>query len=279
MTRLAILTPDPADETYVHRWREAYEVYRRAFAAAGVETVAVPWIEPWPTDVAAALPVRAWGYHKQVARWRAAVTAAPTRLINPAPMLLWNTDKLYLQALATAGVPTVPTLFAAAVDAATLADAFARFDTDRLVVKPTISAGAWFTQVVRPGDPIPAAPGPVMIQPFLGAVQGEGELSLFYFGGAFSHAARKVATGGDFRVQPQFGGALTRFEPDAEAIAVAEATLAAAPLGIVYARVDLIRGQDGRLKLIELEVIEPDLFFNLDPQAAGRFVRAVLGEL
>lgn len=279
MTRLAILTPDPADETYVHRWREAYEVYRAAFAEAGVEAVAAPWIDPWPTDVAAALPVRAWGYHKQVERWRGALAASPVRLINAAGVLAWNTDKAYLAELAAAGVPSVPTRFADHANAEGLAEAFAAFGAERLVVKPTISAGAWHTQVITPGDSPPILPGPVMIQPFLHAVQGEGELSLFYFGGVFSHAARKVAMGGDFRVQPQFGGRLTAFQPDAEARGVAEQVLAAAPRGLTYARIDLIRDNDGRLCLIELEAIEPDLFFEVDPGAAGRFVAAVLAAL
>jgi len=278
MTRLAILTPDPADETYVHRWRAAYDVYRQAFEAAGVDTLAAPWVEPWPNQVAAVLPVRAWGYHKQADLWRRHVTEATVRLINPAPVLLWNTDKFYLDALAKAGAPTVPTLFAQCLDDDAISAAFAAFG-DRLVIKPTISAGAWFTQVLKPGDPVITPPGPVMIQPFLDAVRGEGELSLFYFGGRFSHAARKVARGDDFRVQPQFGGVLTAYRPDDEAFAAAEQVLAAAPHGLIYARVDLIRGQSGALQLIELEAIEPDLFFDLDAGAADRFVSAVLESL
>jgi hypothetical protein len=277
--RLAILTPDPADEVYADRWREAYEVYRAAFAAAGVETVDAPWAEPWPTDVAAALPVRAWGYHKKVEAWRAALETAPIRLINPAAALLWNTDKRYLAGLAEMGVPTVPTHFAPTLDQAALDAAFAAFGGDRLVVKPVISAGAYFTQVVQRGDPAPVLPSAAMIQPFLDAVQGEGELSLFYFGGALSHAVRKVAVDGDFRVQPQYGGWLTLFTPDAEGLSVAEQVLAAAPGPLTYARVDLIRGQDGALKLMELEAIEPDLYFDLDQGAAGRFVAAVSAAL
>lgn len=278
-TRLAILTPDPADATYAHRWREAYEVYRAAFAEAGVETVAAPWTEAWPRDVAAALPVRAWGYHKKVAAWRAALSAAPVPLINPAATLLWNTDKRYLAGLAEAGLPTVPTHFVEVLDTAALDAAFRAFGGDRLVAKPVISAGAYFTQVVERGEPAPDLPRGVMIQPFLDAVQGEGEISLFYFGGAFSHAVRKVAVDGDFRVQPQYGGRLTLFTPDVEAISVAAQVLAAAPGPLTYARVDLIRGNDGALKLMELEAIEPDLYFDLDDGAAGRFVAAVLAAL
>jgi glutathione synthase/RimK-type ligase-like ATP-grasp enzyme len=279
MPRLAILTPDPADPHYAHRWKDAYETYRAAFAAAGVEAVAAPWVDPWPADVAAALPVRAWGYHKRIDAWRAALAAAPVRTINLVETLRWNTDKRYLAELAEAGIPIVATHFVETVDAAALDAAFDAFGADRLVVKPVISAGAWFTEVVERGGAVPPFARHSMIQPFLPAVQGEGELSLFYFGGALSHAVRKVAADGDFRVQPQHGGRLALFKPDAEMLDVAERVLAAAPGPLTYARVDLIRGLDGRLELMELEAIEPDLYFDLDAGAAGRFVAAVLGAL
>ncbi len=277
--RLAILTPDPADAYYAPRWQAAYEQYQGAFAAAGVETVAAPWVEPWPTDVAAALAVRAWGYHKRIEHWRAMLNQASIKLINPSPILLWNTEKTYLGGLAEAGAPVVPTRFTEVVNAEGLAKAFAAFKTDRLVVKPTVSAGSYFTQVVKPGDAPPAIPGTAMIQPFLDAVRGEGEISLFYFAGLLSHAARKVAAEGDFRVQPQFGGAMEKIEADAEMQGVARAVLAATPGKLTYARVDMIRDRDGRLKLMELEAIEPDLFLELDPDAAGRFVEAVVAAL
>lgn len=277
--KLAILTPDPADADYAPRWRAAYEIYRQAFAAEGVETVTVPWVAPWPTDVAAALPLRAWGYHKQIGLWRARLNNTSINLINPSPILLWNTEKTYLRGLAEAGAPVVPTRFTDSLNASALADAFRAFETDRLVVKPTVSAGSYFTHVVKRGDAPPTVPGMAMIQPFLDAVSGEGEISLFYFGGVLSHTARKVAADGDFRVQPQFGGSMALIEADEEMRAVAQAVLAAAPGKLIYARVDMIRDRDGRLKLMELEAIEPDLFLELDPGAAGRFADAVMAAL
>ena len=115
-----------------------------------------------------------------------------------------------------------------------------------------------------------------MVQPFLPAVAEEGEQSLFYFGGRFSHAVRKVAAQGDFRVQPQFGADISGFAPDPEAFTLAEAVLAAAPQGLIYARIDLIRGLDGRLCLMELEAIEPDLYLAHAPDGGRMFGETVL---
>lgn len=277
--RLAILTPDPADETYADRWRDAYEQYRLAFAAAGVETFATSWVDPWPADMDAILPVRAWGYHKRAMLWAERLVDPPAPLINPVHLLRWNTDKTYLSALAEVGVPIAPTVFTDTLDQATLDKAFASFVCERMVVKPAISAGSYHTYLLSRGDAAPDVPGLVMLQPYLDAVQGEGELSLFYFGGALSHAVRKVAVGGDFRVQPQFGGHVETIMPTAEMRTLAEQTLAAAPDGAVYARIDLIRSTDGQLKLMEMEAIEPDLYLGYSRGATARFVRAVLAAI
>jgi glutathione synthase/RimK-type ligase-like ATP-grasp enzyme len=116
----------------------------------------------------------------------------------------------------------------------------------------------------------------VILQPFLPSVREEGELSLFYFGGAFSHAVAKVARNGDFRVQPQYGGATTAFYPGPEAREAAAIVLAACDKELTYARVDLIRCLDGGLRLMELEVIEPDLFLAFALDGGAAYGRAVL---
>ena len=102
------------------------------------------------------------------------------------------------------------------------------------------------------------------------------KLSLFVFGGVLAHAVRKVASGGEFRVQPQYGGRFARFEPDEEARALAEAAVGACPATPVYARADMVRGLDGRLQLMELECIEPDPYFALAPDGGAALVAAVL---
>jgi glutathione synthase/RimK-type ligase-like ATP-grasp enzyme len=110
-----------------------------------------------------------------------------------------------------------------------------------------------------------------MIQPFIASVQDQGELSIFFFGGERGHAVRKVAAGGDFRVQREYGGAFTLAEPDADQLAVAQAALAAAPELPLYARVDLVRDAAGTPRLMELELVEPDLYLDFAPDAGAAF--------
>ena len=283
MSRVAILTPDPADAV---KWGELPgEVYARMaapLAAAGLVVRPEPWTLVRPEDLAGydlVLPLLVWGYHFDIARFRAAVgrwAEAGVRLHNPAPVLMWNCDKRYLDVLAANGAPTIPTLFVDRLAPADLERAADAFGTTTLVVKPQVSGAAWKTLRLRPGEPLEGAPeGPAMIQPYLSAIGEEGELSLFYFDRRFSHAVRKRPGAGDFRVQAQFGGVNEACDPPAEATAAAEAVLAAAEAPLLYARIDLIRGLDGRFALIEIELIEPDLFLAYDRRAPDRFAAVV----
>ena len=248
--------------------------FQAAFADAGMTLALRPW-DLGPGDGDATLALFAWGYHLDVARWDAMLAAWPSErpLFNPPALLAWNTRKTYLLELEAAGVPIVPSRFGRA-DAASIAAAFDAFGCDELVVKPQISAGSHQTVRVRRGhavDPLDE----VILQPFLRAIAEEGELSLFAIGGRFSHAARKVATGGDFRIQPQFGGRFSRYEPDQEAMGVFDAALAALPHAPLYARIDLLRRPDGQLALIEVEAIEPDLYVEIEPEVPARLAAAL----
>jgi glutathione synthase/RimK-type ligase-like ATP-grasp enzyme len=117
-----------------------------------------------------------------------------------------------------------------------------------------------------------------LIQPYLPAIESEGELSLFYLGGRYSHAVRKVPRSGDFRVQPEYQGVITAVEPAADEREAAEAILAAVEDRLLYARVDLVRGLEGRPVLMELELVEPDLYLGHAPDRGRRFVDVVLAE-
>ncbi len=273
--RLAILTPDPAEHRYSDRWPRAFESLRLLFAQRGIEALPAPWTEALPHGTDAALAQLAWGYHRQPARWDRLIETLPVPVINPARVLGWNTRKTYLLGLAARGAPVIPTLAMERIASEDLDEVFERLGAEMLVIKPQVSAGSHLTLKVARGETPEIAPEPMLVQPYLESVTGEGELSLFYFAGRLSHAVRKVAAGGDFRVQPQFGGRLTLFQPDGATIAAAQAVLAAAPEGIVYCRIDLIRGADGRLVLMELEAIEPDLYLDLAPDSGAGFVTAV----
>jgi hypothetical protein len=233
----------PRGHDYAPAAAEHVGRYRAAFARAGLTLRPVPWVK---AGAAPALALFAWGYHEQPERWLRLLDDWPVGLplFNPAPLMRWNTCKTYLAELEAAGVPTVPTWFGDA-DPAAVGDAFERFQAEQIVVKPQVSASSHQTHRINHGDDPPSMQA-AMIQPFLPAILDEGEYALFYIGGAFSHAIRKTAAEGDFRVQPQFGGRNAPWKPDAEARAVAEAALRAAPPGAACARIDLVRRR-GRL--------------------------------
>ena len=282
MTRVAILTPDPAETSWNDLPNEVYRRMAEPLAAAGMTVEAAPWTLASAEALSGfslVMPLVAWGYHFDLARFRAQLSrweVEGVRLRNPASVLTWNADKRYLGDLAARGARTIPSLFVDRLCDADLVQAAERFGTDTLVVKPRVSGAAWKTVKLRPGEALDAAPeGPSLIQPFLPSIGEEGELSLFYFDRCFSHAVRKRPGAGDFRVQEQFGGEAQACDPDAEATRTAEQVLAAIEEPLLYARVDLIRGLDGRWALIEIELIEPDLFLAYDRLAADRFVAAV----
>jgi hypothetical protein len=279
---LALLTPDPADKAYAARTevQTLVKSYQALFARFDVEILASPWTVPPPAKAQGALANLAWGYHFQYARWldRLALWDARTPLINPPDLLAWNSHKGYLADLADRGVPVIPTVMLAVADHAALAAGFETLGVDEAVLKPAVSAGSFRTLRLQRDAPVQAYPD-MMLQPFLPSVAEEGEISLFMFNGALSHAVIKRAAAGDFRVQPQYGGQMTPYAPDEEARSLAEAALAVAPRRPVYARVDMARLPDGRLALMELEAVEPDLYFAFAPDGGEAFARAVLHAL
>jgi len=279
--KVALLTPDPGDTLYAPYAAPYVERYRAVLAAVGVEAIALPWTASPPPGIAGIVPLVAWGYHLHPAAWRAAIDrwAAAAPMVNAPEVLRWNTRKTYLDDLARAGVPVVPTLFVERADGAALEAAARRFGTGDLVVKPQVSGGGYRTFRLRTGESPADIVEDAMIQPFQPEVGGDGELSVFFFAGVYSHAVRKVAAAGEFRVQPHYGGRLTRFEPDAEVLAAGRRAVAAAPRPPAYARVDLVRGADGVPLLMELEAIEPDLYLDLAPEAGGAWVKAVVDSM
>jgi len=278
MARIALLTP-AAHNQYVRVWGEAFDRLTAALSGAGLEVESMEWTRAAGTTADAVLPLLVWGYHQDVADWRVmldALEARGVKTLNPVSVLRWNTTKTYLADLEAAGVPVVPTIFADHADDAVVERARVELGGGTLVVKPQVSAGSHETVKLSPGEKLVGGPsGAAMIQPFLPAVSGEGEISLLFFDGVFSHAVGKVARAGDFRVQPQFGSMIGPTTPPPGALEIGEAVLAAAPGHLTYGRVDLIRHPDGTLRVMELEAIEPDLFLEHAPQAGAVFAAAV----
>jgi glutathione synthase/RimK-type ligase-like ATP-grasp enzyme len=282
MAKIALLTPAAHCE-YVRVWAGAFDRLGAALTGAGLDVEAIEWPRAAAAKVDAVLPLLVWGYHQDVADWLALLDQLETRSVktlNPVGVLRWNTTKTYLADLEAAGVPVVPTVFADHVDGAAVARARAELGAETLVVKPQVSGGSHETVKLAAGEKLVGGPsGAAMIQPFLPSVSGEGEISLLFFDGVFSHAIGKVARAGDFRVQPQFGSTIGPIAATDEALAIGRAVLAAAPGALTYARVDLIRHPDGTLRVMELEAIEPDLFLEHAPEAGAVFAAAVVKAL
>jgi glutathione synthase/RimK-type ligase-like ATP-grasp enzyme len=281
--KIAILTPSPGDEAYASRWRDVFENDAAPLRRAGVEVESRAWTDAGDLrgpDLV--LPLLVWGYPREPARWLAAVDeweAAGVRLLNPPSVLRWNTDKSYLGRLAARGAPVVPARYVERVDERTLSEAAAAFGAPRLVAKPLISSTAWRT-IRWPEDPIEEGPhGAAIIQPYLPRIETDGEVSLLFFGGRYSHAIRKVPQPGEFRVQPEYDGVITAHKPAPDELEAARAILAAVEEELLFARVDLVRGLSGRAELIELELIEPDLYLGYDPQGGALFAEALLATL
>ena len=275
--RAIVLVPAP---DYGEAWDWAYDVEAAALQAAGIGVEARPWTEAGEIGAGdLVLPLVAWGYHDDAARWHALLDRLESNganVVNPVPVVRWNSDKIYLEELGAKGVPTIPSHLVEAMDEAALADARAKWGED-IVVKPPVSASATGTHRLRAGDPLPpdSAGKPIIVQPFLRSVTDEGEYSLMLFDGVFSHAVVKRPRAGDYRVQPHLGGHEEPCQPPAGAIEIAKAALAVAPGDPAYARVDLIRGNDGELKIMELELIEPSLWLQHAPDKGESFAAAI----
>ncbi len=229
-----------------------------------------------------------WDYFERAAEFRSwldARIASGVLMCNSGEILDWNFDKSYLQDLARKGVELVPTICIARQEQADIATLARERGWNEIVVKPTIGGGGYRTyrfrldELPRYADDITQTlvDRGVLVQPFLPEIF-EGELSLLFFDGDYSHAVRKRPRAGEYRVQFQYGGTDEDVEVSEALVAQARVCIAHAPALPVYARVDGVV-KDGRFLLMELEVFEPLMFLARDPEAPGRFARAIHGRL
>ena len=289
MTRITVLTPDSADSSYASQWPGVLERLAEALAPADITVESSPWTDhvgdaSGLTGSPLVLPLIVWGYHRDHPRWLEACASwaeAGVRMLNPPSVIGWNSDKSYLGQLADKGVAIPPTVWVEGVTQADVDAAFDRFSTETIIVKPRVSGGAWKTLRLSRGEQLADAPdGPAMIQPYLPSIETEGETSLLFFGGRLSHVVNKRPVAGEFRIQVQFGGRYVALpEPPPGALALAEQTLAAIGEDLLYARIDIARGPDGRWLLMEAELIEPDFYLGSAPEGGARFAEAVKARL
>ena len=254
----------------------------------GAEVTGAVWNDPLVDWMGFdAIVVRStWDYYQRANEFRDWIDKLDTmtaRLWNPPAVLRWNMDKTYLRGLEQAGVPVVPTEWLSKGSRADLRAILDERGWRDAVVKPVISAAANRTWRVSHSNVSQLdaqlaeslAQGGVMIQPFIPEIQTRGEWSLMFIDGEFSHAVRKTPTDGDFRVQTTFGGESVTDVPTSEVVSAARRVLDAAPAPWLYARVDGIETALGFV-LLELEMLEPSLFFSHTTTGAGRFAESII---
>jgi len=254
----------------------------------GWEVTAVSWRRrdvDW-SRFAAVVIRTTWDYHLDADTFLQvleSIDGSGARLANPLPLVRWNAKKTYLRDLSSRGLPVVPTVWGVSPSAGGIHRLCDELGSEEIVIKPVISATAHDTYRVgrRQGPDVAAEIAAVfsereyMAQPFVASIVDEGEHSLFYFGGEYSHAVRKTPKPEDFRVQEEHGGLIVPVGPPAGLIALGRRCLAALDHSTLYARVDLVRLPAGDYALMELELIEPSLYFRMDSGAARRFARAL----
>ncbi|MGW5100481.1 ATP-grasp domain-containing protein [Streptomyces sp. NPDC004100] len=286
MPRTALATYDPG--TGPSRDTDLPELVRE-LREAGADAESRFWDDPDVDWSAYDLVVvrSTWDYAWRTAEFAAWVDRvdAATRLLNPAEVIHWNRDKRYVGDLAAAGVRTVPTRYIAPGSQAELPSEY------EYVIKPASGAGARYAARYTPAEQDVAvrhlarlhAEGlTAMVQPYMSAVDTGGERALQYVGGRLLHASRKGAvltpgTAYDAPRTPHPG--LEQWQPTKDELALAEAALAAVPGGserLLYARVDVVDGADGLPRLMELELVEPNLFLFLHPESLPLVAREIV---
>ncbi|MDP1938550.1 MAG: hypothetical protein Q8N31_19375 [Reyranella sp.] len=267
-------------------------LYADALERRGWRVAGAPWDGPSEAFAGAdAVVLRAtWGYYRTLRAfedWTEA-TAAATRLFNPIDLVRWNLRKDYVGKLAAAGV-RVPQSHIVACEVEAIARVLADAGWDQAVVKPASGASGHSVELVKRATLLKQVAGlseearasGVVVQEFLPEI-AEGELSLVYFDGVFSHAIRKRPPPGEFRSNSRYGPTRAAETPPREVTEQGAACLAALPEMPLYARVDgVVRPSEpgGTLIVIEVEVLEPALFMEFDPPSAGRFADATLRRL
>lgn len=269
-------SPDRRSDAFEHD--HMMDALRPAFADEGIELVDLAWDDEtvdW-ADYAAVIIGTAWDYWDRHEEFLTKLEeiAAVTRLANSPELVRWNSHKKYLRDMEARGAQLIPTLWIDEMTNEKARAAFDHFQSDDLVFKRQVSAGADGQIRLKRGEAIPVMPHAMMVQPFLKAILEEGEFSFIFINGELSHALSKHAAAGDYRIQSTYGGTERILDPSAEDIAAATAILSTLPSQPLYARVDMLRSGEN-LFLMEVELIEPFLYPHQGPDLGPRLAKAV----
>jgi glutathione synthase/RimK-type ligase-like ATP-grasp enzyme len=262
-----------------------------ALEKLGLNVIRLAWSDPhfdW-ASTKAILFRTTWDYFddfEAFSKWLNAVSKVTT-LINSEAIIRWNIDKHYLQDLQDNGVHIAETYFIETGETKTLAELHAKTGWQETVLKPCVSGSARHTFRLNASNIAEheaifknlIAKEAMMLQPFQHKIVSEGEVSMMVFNGQYTHAILKKAKAGDFRVQDDFGGSVHDYTSTAEEIQFAINCVNACDEMPLYARVDILNDNNGKIALAELELIEPELWFRNYPEAAHVLAKAIKEKL
>lgn len=278
MNRICFLSTDNL-EGYVFDDDLAIEPLRKL----GWEVSTISWRADVDWDEFAAVIIRTtWDYQDSPEEFLQAllkIDESKARLENSLQTIEWNLSKAYLRDLETKGVKIVPTIWGEKTPTKNDFDSWLNhFQTNEIIIKPLISANAQDTFRLKTFQPELTeifANLPFMVQPFMPKILSEGEFSLFYFGGNYSHTILKTPKPKDFRVQEEHGGIITAASPSKKLLRAAEHAFSFIEPVPLYARIDFVRDDEDDFCLMELELIEPALYLRMDDNAPRFFAETV----
>lgn len=263
-----------------------YDVSFDAMAAIGWRVQTVAWRHAVDWDAFDAVYIcTPWDYPEHLPQFLdvlGTIDASRALLVNDLSLVFWTLEKTYLRDIEQRGGCIVPSTWYDGFDSGDVAKFFETHESDTVVIKPTIGANAKDTFVLT--DPVPEELRTTLattfrdraffVQPFIDNIRSEGEYSLFYFNGEYSHAILKTPQAGDFRVQEEHGADIKPVRPPDDLLETATGMFNAISPLPVYGRGDWVRGARGDYLLMELELIEPSLYLRTDSGAATRFAAA-----
>jgi len=281
------VNPDKVN-TYVQDILDDDDLIIQALADRGLSVIRVDWADPdydW-SKAKIAIFRTTWDYFErfeEFMKWFNKVKNI-VHFINPIELIIWNLDKHYLQDLSNKGVNITDTKFVESGEQITLSKLFHDAGWTDAILKPAVSGSARHTYRLSENNLADheeifqrlIAKESMLLQPFQNSVLKRGEVALMYFDGNYSHAILKVAQPGDFRVQSEFGGMVHNYTPTAEEVILGEKTIQACSPIPTYARVDIIEDNFGIAAVMELEIIEPELWFRYYPAAANAMANAIV---
>ena len=278
--RIGFITSSKFKDLYEDDRLAAEELRRR-----GHEVEGIVWTESPSLNAHDILVMRSpwdWFHHrKQFRDFLQSLTSAKAKVVNSPAQLIEFADKTYLPKLQAKGVAVVPTEQLSYAELPRVPELVAKHGWSKAVLKPAFTANAVgahlfdasYSRAVLTELISPQEAAPWLLQPFIPSI-AEGELSFIFFGGVFSHAVRKKPKSNEWRVQHEYGGESAPYSASEQEIAQATEILAQAAPGTVYGRVDAVNW-NGKLHLMELELVEPELFFRHSPRAPALFADAL----